>query len=158
MPTLRFELTVPQPIGRVWERFQDVRELLPALTPPAQQLKIEDASPLPPQVGTIVRMSFKGPIGRVHWTARYVDCRAPHPTITGLEARFVDEQVAGPFKRWRHSHEFEAADDRSTRCIDVLDYALPLGPLGALASGLAVNGMIRRMFDYRSHRMAEIFR
>ena len=157
MPTLRFESIVNQPIHRVWEAFQDVTGLLPALTPQAQGLIIESAEPLPPQLGTTVVLSVKSPIGRQHWTAKYTQFVPPHPTVTGIEARFVDEQISGPFKSWTQSHEFEAASDITTRCIDVIDYAAPYGPFGALADALILRHLIARMFTERHKRMVTHF-
>ncbi|MDB5328141.1 MAG: cyclase/dehydrase [Phycisphaerales bacterium] len=157
MPTLRFESVVNQPIGRVWAAFQDVAGLLPALTPPAQGLIVESADPLPPRVGTTVTSSIKSPIGRQHWTARYIDFVPPHPTVTGIEARFVDEQIKGPFKSWTQSHEFEAASDSTTRCIDVIDYVAPYGLLGALADVLRLRHLIRGTFHERHRRMVAHF-
>ena len=157
MPTLRFESIVPQPIARVWAAFQDVTGLLPALTPPAQGLIIESAEPLPPQLGTTVILSVKSPIGRQRWTAKYTQFVPPHPTVTGIEARFVDEQISGPFKSWTQSHEFEAASDTTTRCIDVIDYAAPYGPFGTLADVLLLRHLIRGAFNERHRRMVKHF-
>ncbi|HEX8324554.1 MAG TPA: SRPBCC family protein [Tepidisphaeraceae bacterium] len=157
MPLLRYESVVSQPIDRVWAAFQDVSGLLPALTPAAQQLKIESADPLPPRLGTTVRLSVKGPFGRVRWTAVYTAFDPPHPTVTGIEARFVDEQTSGPFKRWSQSHEFEAASDTTTCCIDVIDYAVPLGPLGRVADVVFVRRLVSRMFTERHRRMVDWF-
>ena len=157
MPTLRFESVVDQSIARVWAAFQNVTELLPALTPPAQGLILESADPLPPRIGTTVVISIQSPIGRQRWTARYTAFDPPHATVTGTEARFVDEQTAGPFKFWRQSHEFEAASDTTTRCIDVIDYAAPYGPLGAVADAVLIRHLICKMFAERHRRMTAYF-
>lgn len=157
MPTLRFEIVVAQPIDRVWAAFQDITELLPALTPPRQGLMIESAEPLPPRLGTTVTMSVRGPFGRVKWTAKYVNFRPPQPTVTGVEAHFADEQISGPFKRWQQWHEFEAASDRTTRCIDVIDYTPPLGPVGWLGDWLFLRWQIRRLFRHRHAVMSQRF-
>ena len=157
MPTLRFESVVNQQIEQVWDAFQDVQALLPALTPAKQGLMIEAVSPLPPELGTLVTMSVRGPFGRVRWVARYAAVVPPHATVTGVEARFVDEQVRGPFKRFVQSHEFEAASDRTTRCIDVIDYTPPLGPIGWIGDHLLLRRMLRSTFAHRHRAMAEIF-
>lgn len=157
MPTLRFESVVNQSIDRVWAAFQDVDGLLPALTPPSQGLVIESAGPLPPRVGTVIELSVKGPIGRMRWTATYTALEPPRATVTGIEARFVDEQTKGPFKSWRHSHEFEAASDTTTRCIDVVDYVVPLGVLGSVADLVFVRRQLNAMFAERHRRMATWF-
>ncbi len=129
--------------------FQDIPTLLPMLTQPSEQLRIEKAEPLPPQVGTELVLSTKTPIGRVKWVARIVEVVPPHSTITGMEARFVDEQIEGPFKSWRHTHEFESSGDHTTRVIDYIEYQIGYGPLAYLANPLVVRPSLRKMFAYR---------
>ena len=53
--------------------------------------------------------------------------------------RFVDVQLRGPYALWHHTHEFEPAGDGHTLMRDTVRYALPLGPLGALAHKLFVS-------------------
>ncbi|NUP64435.1 MAG: SRPBCC family protein, partial [Nonomuraea sp.] len=66
-------------------------------------------------------------------------------------AYFVDEQVAGPFRRWRHEHRFEAAPG-ATRMTDVVDFSAPAGPLGTIADVLVLRryltGLIRLRNDH----------
>lgn len=48
--------------------------------------------------------------------------------------RFVDEQVSGPFRLWRHEHRFEPVGGGvETLMIDVAEFEAPLGPLGRIA-------------------------
>ena len=77
-------------------------------------------------------------------TSRITEYEAPH--------RFVDEQVAGPFAHWRHEHRFEAADPSgaSTRMIDLVEFASPLGPLGALADRLVLRRYMSRLLARRN--------
>ena len=49
--------------------------------------------------------------------------------------RFIDEMVRGAFARFRHEHQFLAAEG-GTEMVDIFDYTSPLGPLGRLADGL----------------------
>ena len=63
--------------------------------------------------------------------------------------RFVDVQLRGPYALWHHTHEFELAGDGHTLMRDTVRYALPLGPLGALAHKLFVKRDVERIFDYR---------
>jgi hypothetical protein len=62
--------------------------------------------------------------------------------------RFVDLQVKGPYRLWRHTHTFRAAPG-GTLMRDRVDDALLLGPLGAAAHALFVRRSVRRIFDYR---------
>ena len=151
MPQMHFDSIVRLPLAQVWVKFEDVKASLEALSPPEAQVEVESVEPLPPQVGTTVRISARGPFGRVKWVARYVQHVPPHATVTGSEARFVDEQVSGPFKRWHHAHEFEAIDDRTTRCTDHITYTVGYGPFGWIGDHLIVRRQFKKMFAYREN-------
>jgi hypothetical protein len=62
---------------------------------------------------------------------------------------FLDTQVKGPYSLWEHTHRFEKDGDDATVIHDRVRYALPLGPLGALAHRLFVRRDLERIFDYR---------
>jgi ligand-binding SRPBCC domain-containing protein len=57
---------------------------------------------------------------------------------------FVDRQVVGPYRWWRHEHRFEIARG-GTRVIDHVDYAPRIG----WVSGALVRRSLRRIFAYR---------
>jgi uncharacterized protein (TIGR01777 family) len=60
---------------------------------------------------------------------------------------FVDEQVRGPFRHWRHEHRFIPIDEgRCCRLEDVIDYRAPLG------GGAIVRKKLAQLFAYR-HRI-----
>jgi hypothetical protein len=67
-------------------------------------------------------------------------------------ARFEDVQIAGPFARWRHVHEFRDAGAGECELEDRILYALPGGRLGDAAAGAWVRRKLERTFDYR-HRV-----
>ncbi|WP_420865256.1 SRPBCC family protein [Curtobacterium oceanosedimentum] len=71
--------------------------------------------------------------------------------ITGLEApgRFVDEQVRGPFARFRHEHRFEPSAV-GTRMVDEIVFRAPLGPLGWSAERLALARYLPRLIAERN--------
>lgn len=71
--------------------------------------------------------------------------------ITALEApgRFVDEQVRGPFARFRHEHRFTASAD-GTRMVDEVTLTAPFGPLGRLAERLVLGRYLRRLIADRN--------
>lgn len=69
---------------------------------------------------------------------------------------FVDEQESGPYRLWRHAHEFEEREG-GVLMRDRVEYQLPLGPLGRLAHALAVHSLLARIFDYRFGRVRERF-
>jgi ligand-binding SRPBCC domain-containing protein len=63
--------------------------------------------------------------------------------------RFVDEMVHGAFRRFRHEHQFLAAEG-GTEMIDVFDYTSPLGPLGRLADVLFLRRYMTRLLRERN--------
>jgi ligand-binding SRPBCC domain-containing protein len=68
---------------------------------------------------------------------------------------FVDEQVLGPYKLWRHSHDFDEVDGVST-ISDRVEYELPMGTIGRLAHGVIVGRQLREIFAYRQRAIARI--
>lgn len=67
--------------------------------------------------------------------------------------RFVDEQVRGPYRYWRHEHTFEETSE-GTLMGDRVEYATPFG---AFSDRLLVRRQLRRIFDYRAVVMKDLF-
>jgi ligand-binding SRPBCC domain-containing protein len=68
--------------------------------------------------------------------------------------RFVDAQLRGPYALWVHTHTFEADGPNAVVISDDVRYALPFGPLGALAHAAFVRRDLERIFDYRAQAVA----
>jgi len=86
------------------------------------------------------------------WVSRITAYDPPH--------RFVDEQVHGPYRRWRHLHEFEpvaTGNGAVTEIRDRVDYALPFGPLGRVAHALLVRRQLESIFEHRRRVIADEF-
>jgi len=150
VPVFELETVVAAPLERVWAFYSDPVNALPALTPPNVEVSMESAD-MPVQVGSRVVLIIRQPVvgRRVRWVARIVEHRPPHAVAFGEEARFVDEQESGPFKSWRHEHDFERIDEKSTRMLDRVTYRVPLGPIGWLADVVFVRRKLGEMFRYR---------
>ena len=76
--------------------------------------------------------------------------------ITALErpARFVDEQIDGPFKSFRHEHVFEQDGDHTT-LTDIVTLASPV--FGAVAERLVLVPYLRRLIRHRNaHLVARL--
>ena len=69
---------------------------------------------------------------------------------------FVDEQVRGPYRLWRHRHTFHAVNG-GVLARDRVEYVLPFGPVGELAHALVVRRQIEQIFDYRERKLSELF-
>jgi len=68
---------------------------------------------------------------------------------------FVDVQLRGPYRLWRHTHTFEATPE-GTDVRDHVEYALPFGPLGQLAHALIVKRDLEQIFAYRRDVIAQL--
>ena len=79
-------------------------------------------------------------------------------TIESYESptMFVDRQLRGPYRLWRHTHEFSDFPG-GTRMVDRVEYELPFGFLGDLAHAVFVRRTLNRVFDHRERVIAEIF-
>jgi ligand-binding SRPBCC domain-containing protein len=80
------------------------------------------------------------------WTRQRLTSR-----ITAMERprMFVDEMQRGAFKRWHHTHTFEARG-AGTLMIDDADYASPLGLLGRIADYLFLERYMTRLLTVRN--------
>ena len=74
--------------------------------------------------------------------------------ITSLDAphRFVDEQVAGPFRSFHHLHEF-GRDSDETVMTDSITLASPI--FGVVAERLVLVPYLRRLIRQRNHYLVQ---
>jgi ligand-binding SRPBCC domain-containing protein len=90
---------------------------------------------------------------RQRLTSKIVACERPR--------MFTDEMQRGAFAHWRHTHRFMQSDNGTTRIIDEVDYASPLGLLGKIADALFLkNYMTRFLIRHNAYfkQMAEASR
>ena len=69
---------------------------------------------------------------------------------------FIDNQIHGPYRLWHHLHRFEA-NDQGVLMTDLVHYALPFGPLGAIAHALYVRKKLERIFQFRKETLTAHF-
>ena len=70
--------------------------------------------------------------------------------------RFVDRQVRGPFRKWRHEHAFQADAD-GTLATDVVDFDLHCRPLARTPLLAWVFTDLEAIFAYRRQATARVF-
>jgi ligand-binding SRPBCC domain-containing protein len=78
---------------------------------------------------------------RQRLTAKITEMERPH--------YFVDEMVTGAFKRFRHTHSFSTADNR-TWMVDEFNYDAPMGLLGEMANALFLKRYMRSFLMQRN--------
>ena len=117
------------------------------LTPPWEDVAIVSRSG-GIRDGAEVRLRVqKGPVG-LDWHLRHVDFVAGE--------QFVDEQVSGPFERYRHVHRFLPGEEAGTTLLqDDLTWEVPLGAAGELLGGTRVQRDLDRTFRFRHTRLRD---
>ncbi|WP_228488806.1 TIGR01777 family oxidoreductase [Raineyella fluvialis] len=106
------------------------------------------------RVGSRRALRISSPVVAALWPGKTMP--APIRTAPGLRwlvehtayepgALFVDEQVSGPLRSWRHEHIFEDTPEGGTRVTDRVTYELPaaLGPLGEHRVRQYLEGLFR---------------
>jgi ligand-binding SRPBCC domain-containing protein len=95
----------------------------------------------------------------VTWQARHFGLKwrmTSKITAWDRPAYFADEQVAGPFRHWHHSHHFQPGELGDTVMRDVINHAAPLGALGAIAEVLALCHYMPRLIRLRNHHIKTV--
>jgi ligand-binding SRPBCC domain-containing protein len=138
---------IPRPRDEVYAFFSDA-ENLERLTPPFLRFRILTPRPIAAQPGALIDYALRLNGIPVRWRTRIESVDPGHG--------FTDVQLRGPYRRWHHRHAFRDIPG-GTEMRDTVDYALPLGPLGALAHPVFVRPALRRIFDYRRQVVEELF-
>jgi ligand-binding SRPBCC domain-containing protein len=141
--TLTRELIVPASLRDTFAFFADAANLQ-RITPSWLHFRLLTAPPMEMEAGLEIsyRISLYGL--PMPWRS-VID-------VWESEKRFVDRQIVGPYRWWRHEHRFEAVED-GTRVMDRVDYA---PRLIWLSNGL-VRRDLRRIFEYRHEALRRIF-
>jgi ligand-binding SRPBCC domain-containing protein len=141
---LESRLWLNRPRQQVFDFFAEASGLQ-TLTPPWLDFSILTALPIEMKQGTLIdyRLRIRGMTLR--WRSEI--------TVWEPPLRFVDEQVKGPYRHWRHEHRFEPADG-GTNCLDVVHYRVPGG---RLVDWLLVRRDLRRIFEFRRQTLRLLF-
>jgi len=77
-------------------------------------------------------------------------------TAVNYQKSFTDFQKKGPYKLWRHHHEF-IPNQKGVLMIDTVDYELPFGIIGEIAHRFLVKKKLAYIFDYRRQVLEQLF-
>jgi uncharacterized protein YbjT (DUF2867 family)/ligand-binding SRPBCC domain-containing protein len=138
---------VPRPIDEVFAFFAEP-ENLARLTPPGMRFEFL-ADDRRMRTGLVLDYRIRPLLGvPVRWQSVIDAYDAPRS--------FRDVQARGPYRAWRHVHEFEPVEG-GTLVRDRVDYALPLGPLGEAVHRLAIRSQLAEIFRFRARAIESIF-
>jgi ligand-binding SRPBCC domain-containing protein len=140
------EQVVPRPLDEVFGFFAEAANL-ELITPPWLGFSLTSTEPVVMRLGTLIEYRLRLHRLPLRWVSR-IALWEPGRT-------FIDVQVRGPYRVWRHRHEFEPRG-QTTMVRDHVDYALPLGPLGDLAHAAIVERDLARIFDFRRAAVARL--
>ena len=160
---------IAAPPPRVFAFFADPHNL-PRIMPPSQGARLLKLNLVRPRfpagettpgaermagVGTEITFKFRAiPHVPLHekWTALITDF--------SLNQFFRDIQKQGPFRRWAHTHSFEAKivnGREGTLIHDVVEYEVGFGVIGTFLENAIFQRMIRSTFEYRKRALEKIF-
>ena len=141
---LHKDATVPASLPETFAFFSDASNL-ERLTPAWLNFRIRTPLPLQMREGLVIEYQIVLYGVPIPWTTR-IDVWEPG-------VRFVDRQLRGPYRWWRHEHRFERVA-AGTRVVDDVEFL----PRLAWLTGRKVRGDVERIFDYRERALTTIFR
>jgi ligand-binding SRPBCC domain-containing protein len=163
---VEFEQWVPVTIEKVFLFFATPNNL-PRIMPPESGTQLAELKLVAPPgqsapgnssslagVGSEIMTSFRIlpflPF-RAQWIALIIEFEWNH--------HFADVQKKGPFKRFKHRHEFFAETRkglRGTIVRDVIEYDPGFGVIGSLGQRLFIARTLNRTFEYRQKRLEKL--
>jgi ligand-binding SRPBCC domain-containing protein len=141
---LQTRLFVARDLETTFSFFADAGNLQ-RLTPPWLDFSIVTPQPIPMHDGAIIDYRIRVHGIPINWRTEIAEWQPPH--------RFVDQQLRGPYRRWRHTHTFTPVAG-GTLVEDTVRYR-PFG--GALVHGLFVRRDLEGIFTFRQEEVLNVF-
>tara|TARA_B100000686_G_scaffold305891_1_gene344794 strand:+ start:852 stop:1328 length:477 start_codon:yes stop_codon:yes gene_type:complete len=139
---------LPISLEQSWDFFSDPRNL-EKITPKELGFHITSDVSQGMRNGMLISYRLRLPTrNQMTWVTEIKHVDPPHG--------FVDEQRFGPYRFWYHEHRFRQVRD-SVRCEDIVNYALPFGPLGRCAHALFVRRELEKIFNFRKVFLDDYF-
>ncbi len=113
---------------------------LEAITPPWLRFRIIEA-PRTLEWGSLLLYRLRLFGAPIRWRTEIVEWRPP--------SGFTDVQLAGPYRRWEHTHRLLPVAG-GTQINDRVVYRLPYEPFAGLLAPVTVRPWLTAIFDYRA--------
>lgn len=147
MYTFSAEQTLPAPRSDVFAFFSNPANL-GRITPEHLSFELETDEPIEMREGLVLSYNLSLYGIPFSWSSRVEVWEPPE--------RFVDVQLKGPYKRWRHEHVFKETET-GTKVIDEVEYEVPGWIFAPVIHWLFVRGDVEQIFEYRQKEMDELF-
>jgi hypothetical protein len=139
------EIWLPAPREEVFAFFADAANL-DAITPPWLSFRTITPGPIAMRAGTVIDHKLRIHGIPIRWRSKIA--------IWEPRARFVDEQVRGPYRLWRHEHFFQERDGGTLVC-DRVRYSVPFD---FLVHELLVRRDVEKIFAWRTECLQRRFK
>jgi ligand-binding SRPBCC domain-containing protein len=141
------EMISGRPLAETFAIFEDPYNLA-KITPPWLNFRVTSADRVQMKRDAEIEYVIRWLGVPVRWKTRITDYDPPH--------RFVDEQERGPYRLWRHQHNFEESTE-GTKVLDRVEYHLPFGLLGVFVHAAVVRRQLLAIFRYRQRELGKMF-
>jgi len=139
---------LPISLEEAWNFFSSPKNLA-VITPPKLDFQIKSVLPDKMYAGMFIEYTVKPMLGiPITWVTEIT-------YIQNLEY-FVDEQRVGPYTIWHHEHFFKKIEG-GVEMTDLINYKVPMGPIGDLFEPFLVRPKLEEIFEFRRKKMIEIF-
>ena len=136
---------VPVDVDRAFAFFADARNL-ERITPPWLRFRILRA-PHSLERGSLLVYRLRLFGVSIRWRTEITEWRPPFG--------FTDVQLAGPYRRWEHTHRLTPVAG-GTEIYDHVLYRLPFEPLAGVVAPVTVRRWLTAIFDYRAQRVESL--
>lgn len=137
---------VNAPVTAVADFYAQTSSLI-RISPPPVVIRFHQAPEIARSGDQLSFTMWIGPIS-VRWLS-YIEEASRHG--------FVDSQLSGPFRHWRHRHRFVPVDDVTTDVLDEVEAGLRVNPIWGPIGGLLWL-TLPILFVYRAFRTRQILR
>jgi hypothetical protein len=132
---------VPVDVDEAFAFFADPSNL-EAITPPWLRFRILEA-PRTLERGSLLVYQLRLLGVPIRWRTEFAEWRPP--------VGFTEVQLAGPHRRWEHTHRLRRVDGGTEIC-DHIVYRLPYEPLAGVLAPVTVRPWLTAIFDYRARQ------